>query len=470
MKIPRQPWIYPDSPNIRALMTDIMNAKVPEILVSGPRNCGKSWIIAQCELTLAEMYPGIQILNIRHEMSAMGALLNQWDNDILEYGLDDRRNPFTFHSSTKSEPRTHIRCNNTSKIMFAGMDKPNKALGTALDFAFYNEVQLEAKETHWSAILGSMEGGRAGNWGDGKYLAIADMNPTHKRFWAYLRAHPDDENEVPAIKHYYVKHIDHPQFYVWDLETWTNKGSNTVGGLDRAYIVGTFDHMRNALGEFCSAEGAVYPQYNPKVHDIDLRRDDIPFHAKWRFSCDWGSINAVGLYAEYDGIHYMFKEIYRKFESVQDILARMKAFETTYHIPDITDTFVDHEIDNRFQVTESGYRYTLAAKREKAGCIEDVKYALANGLIYFNKHSLDDPDPKLAGKLQRLTHELLALAYKTEDNNTRSDNLPDTKHPDHACDHLQYYVVGCAVRPQISYPSIMKPVSNMKSGELTFGV
>ena len=145
MHIPRHPWIYPQSPNMIALMDDIMNAKVPEILVSGPRNCGKSWVISQCELTLAEMYPGIQILNLRHEMTAMGALLNQWDNYILKYGLVDKRNPFTFHSSTKEEPRTHIKLNNGSKILFAGMDKLDKALGTAIDFAFYNEIQLEGK-------------------------------------------------------------------------------------------------------------------------------------------------------------------------------------------------------------------------------------------------------------------------------------------------------------------------------------
>ena len=93
----------------------------------------------------------------------MGALLSQWDQDILKYGLVDRRNPFTFNNSTKKDPRTHILFNNGSKIIFAGMDKPNKALGTAIDFAWYNEVQLEENQEHWSAVLGAMEGGRAGN-------------------------------------------------------------------------------------------------------------------------------------------------------------------------------------------------------------------------------------------------------------------------------------------------------------------
>ena len=76
MQISRKPWVMPESPNMLALMSDIMNARVPEILVSGPRNSGKSWTISQCELSLAEMYPGIQILNLRSEMNAMGGLLS----------------------------------------------------------------------------------------------------------------------------------------------------------------------------------------------------------------------------------------------------------------------------------------------------------------------------------------------------------------------------------------------------------
>ena len=310
-----------------------------------------------------------------------------------------------------------------------------------------------------------------GTWGDGKYLAISDMNPTHKKFWAYLRANPEDENETSAMKHYRVKHIDHPHFYVWLKKKWTNKGRGTVDGLDRAYVIGTFDHMRNVLGEFCSAEGAVYPQFIPKKHNVPISRNDISVDAKWRYSCDWGGINAVGLYADnYNGKHCLFKEIYRKDESVQEIIGRMKALEAKYRIPGITDCFVDHEIDNRHQMREAGYPYTLALKKNKAGAIEDVKTALSNVQIVINANSLDDPDPQLT--INCLVDELLALAYKPEERRTysKSDDLPDPKCEDHAADHFQYYVVGCVVRPQIDFPPVMKTVSSIQAGEMTFGV
>ena len=471
MKIPRKPWIYPESPNILALMEDIMNAKVPEILVSGPRNCGKSWIISQCELTLAELYPGIQILNLRHEMSAMGALLSQWDNYILKYGLVDKRNPFTFHSSTKKEPRTHILFDNGSMILFAGMDKPNKALGTAIDFAFYNEIQLEEKQEHWSAILGAMEGGRAGNWGDGKYLAISDMNPTHKKFWAYLRANPEDENETSAMKHYRVKHIDHPHFYVWPKKKWTNKGRGTVDGLDRAYVIGTFDHMRNVLGEFCSAEGAVYPQFIPKKHNVPISRDDIASDATWRLSTDFGKIASTGFYAQSGDKHIRFKEIYRKGLSINDIILKIKAMQETYHIPKIQCVFADHEHNGRQIMKEAGFNIRNADKTVsmKDG-IDIVRHALVNDLILFNSNSLDEPDPHLA--INCLVDELLALAYKPAERMTgsKADDLPDPQCQDHAADDLRYYAVGCVVRPQIDFPPVMKTVSSIQAGEMTFGV
>ena len=442
MHIPRHPWIMPESPNMQALMSDIMNAKVPELLVSGPRNCGKSWIISQCELSLAEMYPGIQIINLRHEMAAMGGLLNQWDKYILEYGLDDPRNPFTFHNSTKKEPRTHIQFDNGSTILFAGMDKPNKALGTAVDFAYYNEIQLEYNKAHWTAILGAM-GGRAGNWGGEKSLAIADMNPTHKKFWAYLRANPEDEDAIPEMKHYRVRHKDRPDFFVWPLQRWTNRGRSRVDYLDSRYTRGTFDHMRNVLGKFCNAEGAVYPMYNPKVHDVEINRDKFGVDCKWYYAADWGRINAVGVYVgEPNGQHFLFKEIYRKDESAEEIADRLTGLVNKYRLPKFSSGTTDHESNGRRAFINAGFP-VLPVNKSKglASRIEAVKSALKHEKIKFNTDSLEEPDPKL-DEFQRLIDELPALHYKDEDRQTggRGDNLPDPQCEDHACDHLQYHV------------------------------
>ena len=421
------------------------------MLVSGPRNCSKSWTISQCELTLAELYAGIQILNLRHEMSAMGALLNQWDTYILKYGLVDKRNPFTFHSSTKKEPRTHIAFDNGSKILFAGMDKPNKALGTALDFVFYNEIQLEAKQEHWSAVLGAMEGGRAGNWGDGKYLAIADMNPTHKRFWAYLRAHPEDENQVPAMKHYWVKHMDHPLFYNWQKKQWLEKGSRTVDGLDRAYVPGTFDHMRNVLGEFCNAEGAVYSMFDTQRHVQPMQRQDFTVNGKfgvpkWRMSVDFGSgsINALGLiaYTPEDKFHRVFKEIYKSEIQVSEFIRLSDKLLDNYQIPKsaIEICYADHQTECWKQMRDAGYPIKLADKEVVAG-VETCKRVIGDGRWIVNSDSLYDPDMRIP--IRQYLHEVLAYSYKPDDkkNGSVSDDNPQ-KGDDHAMDWKRYYLHG----------------------------
>lgn len=463
MQIARKPWITPSSPNMIALMSDIMNAKVPEILVSGPRNCGKSWIISQCELSLAEMYPGIQILNLRHEMSAMGALLSQWDQDILEHGLDDKRNPFTFHSSTKKEPRTHILCDNGSKILFAGMDRPNKALGTAIDFVYYNEVQLENNPTHWSAVLGAMEGARAGNWPGGKYLAIADMNPTHKFFWAYLRAHPKEEDTVAAMKHYYVRHIDHPLFYVWDKKRWTYKGRDTVDGLDRAYGVGTFDHMRNVLGEFCSAEGMVYTMYKPEIHEVEMSRDDFGVDTEWQMSIDHGGTSpfAIMLTGQNGDKFRTFKELAMSQCTIDEVIEKTDALLKRYRIPksEIRNMFADTNVPGfNKSLREAKYPVREADKDILAG-VSEVKTVIGDNRFHINKNSLEERDPKYDGP-QGWKEEVLIYAYlpKADQETAAKPDHPVDNNKDHWCDALRYKLYGLKNEVTLDLPAILGKV------------
>lgn len=459
MYIPRKPWVYPESPNILSLMSDIMNARVPEILVSGPRNCSKSWTLSQCELSLAEMYPGIQIGNFRKFDNDFGGLLNQWDVYILEYGLDDKRNPFTFHERTKVEPRKHLKFDNGSRIYFVGFDKPNKALGSAYDFAWYNEVQTEPTMEHWSALLGAMEGGRAGNWGHGKYCAVADCNPTHKKSWFYLRANPEDPDEVPVMKHYRVTHQDHPHFYSWRHEKWTNKGRATVDGLNRAYTIGTFDWLRNVKGKFCNAEGAVFTQFNPQRHVKPMRRGDFGSDTTWRFGFDWGGITAFGLYAQNAEKVRLFKEYYKNDSSVDNAIGYMEYLCREYNVPaeNIHKIVTDIEISNRTRLMERGYQAYPADKSVSIPeGVQMMQTGFANDNIQINANSLDHPDPKLTGTFQCTADELPAIQWKLP---TLKDgeSIPqeDKIDPDsvrHGTDHFRYVMVDVKTTRELPPP------------------
>lgn len=457
VNIPRHEWLMPESPIMMSLLDDIMNARVPEILISGPRNCAKSFMIAQCELDLVEMYPNIKIGNFRKYDSDFGGLLEQWDSVILKYGLDDKRNPFTFHERTKTEPRKHLKFPNGARIYFAGIDKKNKALGSALDFAFYNEVQLEEDMEKWAAILGAMEGGRAGNWGNGRYCAVADMNPTHKKFWAYLRAHPIDPNEQPAMKHYAISHRDHPLLFSWSHNKWTRKGVNTVDGLNRAYTPGSFDWLRNVKGQFCAAEGVVYPQFVENNNDICrvVKRGEIPDSASWVLSADFGKTACVGFYADCGDRNIRFKEIYRKDMHILEMPKKIREYQQTYNIPEVEYIITDHEHNGRTVLEDSGFTVKIADKSisMKDG-IDLVRREMTNEGMIFNKNSLDEPCSNLMGKINCLSDELMALAYLPESKQTKSNaDKPDPTCADHAADELRYRV--CDYATKVELPSFL---------------
>ena len=449
---------------------DFLRSTLPFTIAEGPRNTSKTLHALWWLLNMHDRVPGLQTMVIRSKQNTLRrTVVDQLNNKILKYPIEDKkRNPFIYYGGTHPD---RIDFKNRGTMQFGGFDNSEKVLGAELHIAFYSQIELEGNEHNISNLLGAMAGYRAGKHlrdrnGKPYYRVIGDSNPGNPYHFLYKWEVED------KVKFFNFTHKDHPLFWDDEKDDYNELGQETIQGLLDAYPPG-YMRQRMVFGERAGAQGRVYPMYDPKVHEVEINRDEISVEAKWRYSCDWGGINAVGLYADnYNGKHCLFKEIYREGESVQNILARMKALETQYRIPMIHDTFVDHEIDNRFQVQEAGYDYTLAHKKEKAGCIEDVKYALSNNLIMFNKNSLENPDTKLLAKPHRQSHEMMGLAYKPEDRKTgaKLDDLPDPKLPDHAADHLQYYVVGCVVTDTFDFPVVMAPVANIDRSGRVFGV
>ena len=458
--------LVPRSPTVKEYLTSTL----PFTISEGPRNTSKTlhslwWLFDKHDRT-----PGLQTMVIRSAQNTIRrTIVDQLNNKVLKYPVEDKkRNPFTYYGGTHPD---RINFDNSGSMQFGGMDNSEKVLGAELHIAFYSQIELEDNEHNISNLLGAMAGYRAGTHlrdktGKPYYRVMGDSNPGSPYHFLY-------QWEVDGkVKFFKFTHKDHPLFWDYETDDYNALGQATIDGLLDAYPPG-YMRQRMVWGERAGAQGRVYPMFDPKVHEKEIGRDDISVDAKWRYSCDWGGINAVGLYADnYNGKHCLFKEIYRKDESVQEIIGRMKALEAKYRIPKIYGCYVDHEIDNRYQMEAAGYPYTLALKKNKAGAIEDVRTALSNVEILVNANSLDDPDTKLLGKPYRMSHEMMALAYKTADRMTgaKSDDLPDPKCADHAADHFQYYVVGCVVRPQIDFPPVMKTVSSITPGEMTFGV
>ena len=432
----------PDSPKVLAAMGAIMSGAFPEMLISGPRNCGKSFPINHCLFGLHEINPGFQSQVVRLEMKTMDKVYSQLNNKVLYYGLDDKRNPFEFKHSSKSDPRPHILFDNGGKMAFAGMDNSEKALGGEMDLCYYNEVHREHRQSHWSDLLGCMEGGRAGNWG-GKSMMLGDANPGPKKHWLLQR---EKENK---LTHYQFRHTDHRLFYSHAAKKWTQQGIDTVRGLKRAYPYGSYEYLRMVLGIWCAATGMVYTQFTEKDNVKSVKRDEISVDAKWSISCDYGRVNAVGVYSRHDGKSILFKEIYRKDESVNVICERINDIKTKYKIDKFKSGVGDHEFNGKQIMKDAGLPIKPANKTVsvKDG-IELVRKEFDNNTLIINKHSLEDPDPKLTDGINCSVDELMALRYKEEAKMTgsRTDDLPDQSCKDHAADHIRYHIVD-SVKP-----------------------
>ena len=450
MRIPVQPYVFPQSPNLLALMDCILNCDANEILISGPRDCAKTFTIWHCLLTLHELIPYCQTLIARLEATTLAMLFTQLDTKILKYGLEDTRNPFVFKSGSKSDPRRHILFDNGSKMAFVGLDSGEKVLGGEHDLFWFNECQRELgnhnTEDDWTKVLGGMVDGRAGNWGHGRYCAIGDLNPTHKRHWAYLRA-----EEKKKMRHFRIKHQDHPLFYDWETETWFEKGLDTRADLQRQHTKGTYEYMRMVEGEFCNAEGAVYSMFDTQRHVQPMQRQDFTESGKWgvpkwRMSVDFGSgsINALGLiaYTPQDRTHRLFKEIYKSEIQVSELIRLSDKMLHDYQVPKsaIEVCYADHQTDCWKQMRDAGYPIKLADKDVVAG-VETCKRVIGDGRWIVNSDSLYEPDMKIP--IRQYVHEVLGYAYKNDNkkNGSLNDDKPQ-KGNDHTMDWKRYYLHG----------------------------
>lgn len=440
MRIPMKRIIPPRDPEVIRALTSPSR----EVLWMGPRECSKSFLSICKGLAKHEAYPGFTSIYLRRYSVDIGAILIQLDKKILRHTLVSDLNPFVFKSSSKKIPGRHIEFDNGGIMAFAGMDNPEKMLSFEWDFAVYNQADSEDDMDRISNLLGSM-GGRAGNWvenGVNRSQLICDANPTHKRHILLQRV------ENGSMERYNFTHKSHPDFYDWDVMDYTKKGTQKIKDLEDIYPPG---YMRDRMvyGMCNSPEGAVFPMFDEAKHVKEMQRGDFDNSCKWYYAADWGTINTVGIYVkDTNGKHYMFKEIYTQGESVEETLIKLREVTELYKIRRFEMGYVDHEIDNRKQVAKFGFPVRIAEKGKAAG-IENIKWALNNELIYFNRNSLHPgPDPQLRGTLHCVVQELPAAHYLSDKkkNGTKADDLPDKDCIDHGTDQLEYYCTGNVIR------------------------
>ena len=430
-------------------------------MVSGPRDCSKSYTIWKLICFYHENIPNFKSCIVRNEAKTIAKTVFGTFQRMLKYpSAEHPRNPFIVNGGFNYPSR--ILWENGGITELGGMDDPDKVLGGDYHLCWYNQVERERRHKSYADLIGCMVGHRAGilpkeiPW---RWRMICDANPGSPSHFLYKQhledianaeiAKEEGRNFTSVIDWYDFNHHDHPMLYDWNLMKETEAGKHVVGDLLEAYPEG---YMRDRMvyGIWRGSEGLVYPMWDEKKHVIDMSMHMFK-DATWRWSIDIGGRDphVIGIFAQVGDTHYLFKEVISH-DKISDVIRMAEKISDAFGIPKPVACFIDHNVvDFRLQLEELGYPVVIADKEILAG-VEVVKEMIANDHFFVNARSIDVRDPLMMSEPQGWREEVGSYVHKPEHKRTGSvrDDEPDpTIKNKHSMDLVRYYAKSLYLAP-----------------------
>jgi phage terminase large subunit len=403
---------------------DLWLCKSHEVIISGPAETGKTRAALEKLNLLLWKYPGAQAVMIRKRYTDMrGSCIQTYEKKVLGDSLGDK-GPITLYGG---ETPQFYDYPNGSRLWVGGLDKPGKILSSERDFAYINQAE-ELDLDDWEHLITRVTG-RAGN---APYSQVfGDCNPGGRQHWILERAR---ENKLTLL---HSRHEDNPTLFDPITGQITPQGKVTMGILDNLSGV---RYSRLRLGQWVSAEGQIYIDYDLAIHLID----PFPIPAEWRrFRCiDFGLVHALtcGWYA-YDGDNrlYLYRQIYMTGRTVATHSRQIKELTGAERIE---TTVCDHDAEDRQTLAENGIP-NVAAKKDVLqgiGRVQDRLKKQADGKprLFIFRDSLVEIDQSL-----KMAHKPYAIeqefdGYIWADNQKKEQPV---KEDDHGMDNIRYAVM-----------------------------
>ncbi len=234
---------------------ELFHARDPEILIEGPAGTGKTRAILELVNFYCENFDNIRVLLTRATRKSMTeSVLVTFEEKVLW-----KKHP-AVTGRAKRDNRTSYTYPNGSHIVVAGLDNPGRTFSTEYDIV----VVFEA----WETTLDTWEKLFRANRNNVMpfQLMIADTNPAHETHWLNQRA------KTPKMRRILSRHTDNP--------------SVTPDYLSKLQSLSGHRRDRLYLGRWVSAEGMVYPNWDPSVHLIS--REQVPEIKYYIGAVDWG--------------------------------------------------------------------------------------------------------------------------------------------------------------------------------------
>lgn len=392
--------IYAPSENIR---DNVLYAKDPELIVSGPAGTGKSRaILEKFYLTMAK-YPGTRCMIFRKIKATLNNTgLMTWERYVLPRSLKIRR-----HSRYDN-----YTLPNGSVLDVAGMDDPEKIKSGEWDLIFGQEI-TECDLSDWELAGSRLRGGVAHSRSIPYRMLIGDCNPSHPKHWVKVRCETlHHDPELRAIRHggtlsrmVETYHQDNPVYYDRAKGTWTQDGYEYIS---RLRSLTGIRRLRLYKGIWASAEGMVYESFDdrhlaPKTWTCPddwprLWSFDFGFTAPfvWQewvlaptdyssplFSCPRGSL-------------VLYREIYLTRTLVEDHAKMIK--EAGFFYP--VSVVADHDAEDRATLERHLRINTAPAYKDVTtgiqACMERMRTDIRTPTLYVRRGALiHEPDPYL---------------------------------------------------------------------------
>lgn len=471
----------------------------PEILVEGPAGTGKSFGIGAILDGLLWEYAGFRLLLARQTRNSMSeSVLATLENKVWH-----PRHP-VLRSSARRQGRSKYTYPNGSEIVLIGLEDPRRALSTEFDAVWINECQETDEET-WEVLMTRLRNGVYP-----RPFIIGDCNPDSEDHWMNQRASRSrPESTMPQMWRLLTRHEDNP---VWD--------DDETGYLDRLSQLTGVRRARYFEGKWVSAEGLVWPSYQPGKHratsfsvtDGGRIRGYVPDRSTWRATfgaVDWGFRNAgcFQLWAtDREGICYRIAEIYHRERNAEWWANQIGAVSATFD----PDWIVVDPADASAVNILRRHLHKLKIKSVVKGAQKDVKKGLNLVRDYFTadrlrlcrdalnvrdmiqfefnqgnvqhhhvRRMLDEggemaipnghqKDLEFDRLPTRTEDELTGYTFKARKPGQQTRDEPDPLCQDHGCDTLRYFVEEHYDRVlQLSRKQAKRP-AGAKSGDPMF--
>ena len=403
-----------------------------EILMAGPAGTGKTRACLEKVHFCALRYPGSHFLLVRKTLESLksSALVIFQEEVIAE---DLASGDITVFGGSRFRP-PQFTYSNGSMIIVGGMDKPEKVMSSQYDLIHVNEA-TELDEVDWESLTTRMRHGVM-PW----QQIIGCCNPAEQTHWLKQRC------DSGRTKMYNTLHQDNP-IYFNDDQTPTDMGREYVYG-----VLGNLSgitRLRLLDGQWVSAEGMIYTEFDPAVHIVD--RFEIPKDSQGRdlwphyWTVDFGVVNPFcwqDWVQDPDGNLYLVREIYMTGRTVEDHCRVIKGLTEGQNRPQ--KIIVDHQAQERMIMEkELRIRLTLAKKDVLPG-IQAFQMRLKKRRIFFMRGSLVERDQSLVQRSlpYETVQEIPGYVWLEPD----APKEGPVKMNDHGCDAGRYLVAELDLR------------------------